>query len=187
MLKHLSLIESETKRCGDIVRGMLSFSKKEQDNMVALHLHQILAETYELMSHPVKIAGVSFITDFTATKDLIKCGANQIKQACVAIIMNATEAVSENGEIILRTKNPDEHSVSIEISDNGVGMSNEVMLHVFEPFYTTKQGVSGIGLGLAIVHGIVQRHDGKIEIASEPGKGTTISIILPLSEDKTLT
>ena len=184
MLKHLGLIESETKRCGDIVRGMLNFSKKEQDNLVALHLHQILAETFDLMSHPVKIAGISFITDFTATKDLILCGHNQIKQACVALIMNASEAVSENGEIIMRTKNPDEHSVSIEIFDNGVGISEEVLLHVFEPFYTTKQGVSGIGLGLPIVHGIVQRHNGKIEIDSEPGKGTTISIILPLSEEK---
>ncbi len=184
MLKHLGLIESETKRCGDIVRGMLNFSKKEQDNLLALHLHQILAETFDLMSHPVKIAGISFITDFTATKDLILCGHNQIKQACVALIMNASEAVSENGEIIMRTKNPDEHSVSIEIFDNGVGISEEVLLHVFEPFYTTKQGVSGIGLGLPIVHGIVQRHNGKIEIDSEPGKGTTISIILPLSEEK---
>jgi two-component system NtrC family sensor kinase len=184
MLKHLSFVESETKRCGDIVRGMLNFSKKEQDNMVVLHLHQILAETYDLMSHPVKMTGISFITDFTATKDLIKCGANQIKQACVAIIMNASEAVSENGEIIMRTKNPDENTVSIEISDNGVGITEEVLLHIFEPFYTTKQGVSGIGLGLAIVHGIVQRHDGKIEVNSEPGKGTTISIILPLSQEK---
>jgi len=184
MLKHLSFVESETKRCGDIVRGMLNFSKKEQDNMVVLHLHQILAETYDLMSHPVKMTGISFITDFTATKDLIKCGANQIKQACVAIIMNASEAVSENGEIIMRTKNPDENTVSIEISDNGVGITEEVLLHIFEPFYTTKQGVSGIGLGLAIVHGIVQRHDGKIEVNSEPGKGTTISIIIPLSQEK---
>ncbi|MCK9450593.1 MAG: ATP-binding protein [Bacteroidales bacterium] len=184
MLKHLSFVESETKRCGDIVRGMLNFSKKEQDNMVVLHLHQILAETYDLMSHPVKMTGISFITDFAATKDLIKCGANQIKQACVAIIMNASEAVSENGEIIMRTKNPDENTVSIEISDNGVGITEEVLLHIFEPFYTTKQGVSGIGLGLAIVHGIVQRHDGKIEVNSEPGKGTTISIILPLSQEK---
>lgn len=184
MLKHLSFVESETKRCGDIVRGMLNFSKKEQDNMVVLHLHKILAETFDLMSHPVKMTGISFITDFTATKDLIKCGANQIKQACVAIIMNASEAVSENGEIIMRTKNPDENSISIEISDNGVGITEDVLLHIFEPFYTTKQGVSGIGLGLAIVHGIVQRHDGKIEVSSEPGKGTTISIILPLSQEK---
>lgn len=184
MLKHLSLIESETKRCGEIVRGMLNFSKKEQDNLSVMHLHQILAETFELMSHPVKIAGISFITDFAATKDLIKCGPNQIKQACVALIMNASEAVAENGEIIMRTKNPNEQSVSIEITDNGAGINEEVLLHVFEPFFTTKEGVSGIGLGLPIVHGIVQRHSGKVEIDSEPGKGTTVSIILPLSEDK---
>jgi two-component system NtrC family sensor kinase len=180
MLQNLKVIESETKRCGDIVKGLLDFSKKDQLNFENLHLHKILKETYDLMSHQMKIAGISFLTDFSAHADLIFCSPNQIKQACVAILVNASEAVSENGEIIIRTKNPDEFSIKFEVSDNGSGIAQEDISHIFEPFFSAKQKASGIGLGLAIVHGIVQSHKGSIVVESEPGRGTTMSIILPL-------
>jgi two-component system NtrC family sensor kinase len=180
MMKNLRLIENETKRCGDIVKGLLDFSRKDQDGFEPKHLHEILIDTYELMSHPMKIANVSFIADFSAKSDMIYCSPNQIKQACIGILVNASEAVSENGEIIFRTLNPDEDHIRIEISDNGVGISEEDVSHIFEPFFSTKENVSGIGLGLAIVHGIVQSHKGKPEVVSERGKGTTLSITLPL-------
>lgn len=180
MLKHLKLIENETKRCGDIVKGLLDFSRKNQDGFEQKHLHEILTETYELMSHPMKIANVHFISDFSAKPDLIYCSPNQIKQACIGILVNASEAVSENGEVLFRTMNPDEDHIRIEISDNGVGISEEDIPHIFEPFFSTKENASGIGLGLAIVHGIIQNHKGKADVKSERGKGTTISLTLPL-------
>ena len=180
MLKHLKMIEAETKRCGDIVKGLLDFSKKDQNEFESKHLHDILTETYDLMSHPVKIANISFVKDFTAKSDLISCSPNQIKQACVALLVNASEAVTENGEIVLKTSNPDRDTIKIEITDNGIGMSAEDIPHVFEPFFSTKQKTHGIGLGLPIVHGIIQSHKGKIQVKSEPGQGTTISITLPL-------
>jgi two-component system, NtrC family, sensor kinase len=180
ILRHLKLIENETKRCGDIVKGLLDFSRKEQEDFESKHLHKILQETYELMTHPIKIANISFLTDFTAKSDLISCSPNQIKQACVAILVNASEAVLENGEIVISTKNPDRDTIRIEISDNGIGIPGDDVQHIFEPFFSTKHDTSGIGLGLAIVHGIVKSHNGKIEVKSELGKGTTISITLPL-------
>ena len=180
MLKHLKMIEAETKRCGDIVKGLLDFSKKDQNEFESKHLHDILNETYDLMSHPVKIANISFVKGFTAKSDLISCSPNQIKQAYVAMLVNASEAVTENGEIVLKTSNPDKDTIKIEISDNGIGMSAEDIPHVFEPFFSTKQKTHGIGLGLPIVHGIIQSHKGKIQVKSEPGQGTTISITLPL-------
>jgi len=180
MLKHLKLIENETKRCGDIVKGLLDFSRKDQDNFEPKHLHEILQDTFEIMAHPIKIADISFISDFAAKTDLIYCSPNQIKQACIALIVNASEAVVENGEIVVRTINPDEDSVRIEIGDNGLGISTEDLPHIFEPFFSTKQDASGIGLGLAIVHGIVQSHNGKIQVKSELGKGTTFSVTFPL-------
>ena len=176
MLKHLKLIENETKRCGDIVKGLLEFSRKDQADFEEKHLHEILQETYELMTHPIKIANISFLTDFSAKSDLIFCSPNQIKQACVAIIVNASEAVLENGEIIIKTSNPDDDTIKLEITDNGLGIAPEDIPHIFEPFFTSKQDESGIGLGLAIVHGIIQSHKGKIEVKSELGNGTTISI-----------
>jgi two-component system NtrC family sensor kinase len=180
MLKHLKLIENETKRCGDIVKGLLDFSRKDQDGFEPKHLHDILLETFELMSHPMKIANVSFIADFSAKPDLIYCSPNQIKQACIGMLVNASEAVTENGEVVFRTSSPDTDHILIEIADNGVGISEEDIPHIFEPFFSTKENVSGIGLGLAIVHGIIQNHKGKVEAKSERGKGTTLSITLPL-------
>lgn len=180
MLKNLRLIESETKRCGDIVKGLLDFSRKDQDGFEPKHLHEILSETFELMIHPMKIANVNFLCDFSAKPDVIYCSPNQIKQACIGILVNASEAVTENGEVLFKTSSPDETHIRIDISDNGVGISEEDIPHIFEPFFSTKENVSGIGLGLAIVHGIVQNHKGKIEVKSERGKGTTISITLSL-------
>jgi two-component system NtrC family sensor kinase len=180
MLKHLKLIENETKRCGDIVKGLLDFSRKDQDDFEPRHLHEILQETYDLMTHPIKIANISFVADFTAATDLIYCSPNQIKQACVAMIVNASEAVQDHGEITIRTKNPDEDTINFEISDNGLGIAAEDIPHIFEPFFSTKQDASGIGLGLAIVHGIIQNHKGKIVVKSELGNGTTLSVTIPL-------
>ena len=180
MLKHLKLIENETKRCGDIVKGLLDFSRKDQNDFEPRHLHEILQETYELMTHPIKIANIIFLTDLSAKSDLIYCSPNQIKQACVALLVNASEAVLENGEIVIKTKNRDEDTVTFEISDNGLGIADEDIPHIFEPFFSTKQNVSGIGLGLSIVHGIIQNHKGKIQVKSELGNGTVISVTLPL-------
>lgn len=180
MLKHLKLIESETKRCGDIVKGLLDFSKKDQEGFEAKHLHKILSDTATLMSHPMKIANIHFLTDLSAKHDQIFCSPNQIKQACMAILVNASEAVGENGEVTLRTHNPNSDQVEIEITDNGIGIAEADLPYVFEPFFSTKEKASGTGLGLSIVHGIIQSHKGKTEAKSQPGKGTTIAITLPL-------
>lgn len=183
ILRHLKLIETETKRCGDIVKGLLDFSRKDRDDFETASLHELLNATYDLMTHSIKIAEINFTTDFRAKTDQIFCSPNQIKQACVAILVNASEAIHEQGEIIIRTSNPDENNILVEISDNGQGISPEDIPHIFEPFFSTKRNESGIGLGLAIVHGIVENHKGHLEVDSIPGKGTSISILFPLNKN----
>lgn len=183
ILKQLKLIEAETKRCGDIVKGLLDFSRKDQEDFEPKHLNEILQGTYELMVHHIKIANITFLTDFSATHDMIWCSPNQIKQACIAIIVNASEAISEKGEIILRTKNTDDNTIRLEISDNGSGIAPEDIPHIFQPFFSTKREARGIGLGLAIVHGIVTNHNGRIEVDSVVGRGTTVSLIFPLRKE----
>jgi two-component system NtrC family sensor kinase len=180
MLKHLKMIESETKRCGDIVKGLLDFTKKDQEGFEPVHLHEILLETNDLMAHQIKIASINLLTDFSAKSDLVYCSPNQIKQACVAMLVNAREAVTENGEILVKTSNPDRDTIKFEICDNGIGIPTEALPHIFEPFFSTKQEARGIGLGLPIVHGIILSHNGKIQVKSEPGRGTTFSVFLPL-------
>jgi two-component system NtrC family sensor kinase len=184
MLRYLKVIEEETKRCGDIVKGLLDFSRSDQHDFKTRHLHKYLRDTYTLIDHQMKMENISFQTEFSARWDLIPCSGNQIKQACIAILMNASEAVLDNGVILMKTSNPDEQTIKLEITDNGVGIDPEDIPHVFEPFFSTKEKTSGIGLGLAIVHGIVQNHKGKIEVNSRLGKGTTISISLPVVKNQ---
>lgn len=180
VLKHLKFIENETKRCGDIVKGLLDFSRKAQEDFEEKKINDIIHDTYELMLHPVTIANIKFIIDIQAREDIVSCSPNQIKQACVALIVNATEAVVNDGEITIGTSNPDNKTIRIDISDNGIGIREDDIPHIFEPFFSTKHQTSGIGLGLAIVHGIVKNHNGTIDVMSEPGRGTTMSITLPL-------
>jgi len=182
MSKYLNVIEEETKRCGDIVKGLLDFSRSDKQDFKTLHTHRLLKETYTLIEHQMKIKDIIFQTDFGATKDLIHCSGNQIKQAGIAILLNASEAVLDNGIIQIKTSNPDDDHIKLEITDNGVGIAAEDIPHVLEPFFSTKEKGSGIGLGLAIVHGIVQNHDGKIEVDSVLRKGTSISITIPLAK-----
>jgi two-component system NtrC family sensor kinase len=180
MLRYLKVIEDETKRCGDIVKGLLDFSRSDKVDFKPYHVHRLLKETYTLIEHQMKMENILFQTDYAATKDMILCNGNQIKQAGIAILMNASDAIQENGIILIKTHNPDDSNIIIEITDNGSGIAREDIPHVFEPFFSTKEKPSGIGLGLAIVHGIVQNHNGSIQVDSELGKGTTISIRLPL-------
>ncbi len=180
MMKHLKIIETETKRCGDIVKGLLDFSRKDQKDFETKNLQEVLRDTFTIMSHPMKIANVEFYSHFMADNDLVFCSPNQIKQACIALLVNAKEALTDKGEIVFKTYNPDDKHICIEISDNGAGISPEDIPHIFEPFFSSKQKSGGSGLGLSIVHGIVQSHKGKIEVQSEKGKFTTMSIILPL-------
>lgn len=168
ILKNLKLIETETKRCGDIVKGLLDFSRKEREDFEPVHIHTLLDETYRLMTHSIRIADISFVTEFKAVADRVMCSPNQLKQACVALVVNASEAVHERGEIIISTSNKDSEHITISVSDNGAGISKEDMPHIFEPFFSTKHDTSGIGLGLSIVHGIVENHKGHIEVKSEP-------------------
>lgn len=183
VLKHLNVIEKETKRCGDIVKGLMDFSRKGQEDFKNSHLHPVLKETFDLMEHQMKMANIHFYTDFSAENDLVTCNENQIKQIYVALLVNASEAVTDNGEIVMKTSNPDEEHIAVHITDNGVGIRSEDIPQIFQPFYSAKRQASGIGLGLAIVHGIVQSHKGRVEVDSEPGKGTTMSVILPLVKE----
>lgn len=184
MMKHLKIIETETKRCGDIVKGLLDFSRNDQKDFEAKNLHEVLRDTFNIMSHSMKIANIEFISHFVAEQDLVFCSHNQIKQACIALLVNSKEAINENGEIVIKTNNPDADHIRIEISDNGTGIAETDLPHIFEPFFSSKQKAGGSGLGLSIVHGIVNSHKGIIGVQSVQGQSTTMTITLPLLKNK---
>ncbi len=112
ILKNLKLIESETKRCGDIVKGLLDFSRKDREDFEPVQLHRLLEETCKLMTHSIKIADIRLVSEFSAGRDQVLCSPNQVKQAFVALLVNASEAIGEHGEIVIRTSNSDETHIT---------------------------------------------------------------------------
>jgi signal transduction histidine kinase len=107
------------------------------------------------------------------------CDENQVQQALIALFVNAVEAMPQGGELRLRESQDATGAVRLEIADTGVGISAEDLPHLFEPFFTTKKEGKGVGLGLSVVYGILERHDGTVSVQSGPGKGTVFTLQFP--------
>lgn len=178
---HVETIASESARCGEIVKGLLQFSRQTKPHAKANDLNSIINESLRLVHHKIELSGARAVTRCDANLKQIVCDEQQIKQALVALLINACEAVHPgDGEITISSRAiPDRHCAEIRISDNGVGMDQETRQHIFEPFFTTKEQGKGVGLGLAVVYGIVTGHAGEIDVESAPGCGTTFVLRLP--------
>lgn len=179
--KHLETIAAESARCGEIVKGLLQFSRQTKPHMKRNDLNAIINDSVRLVHHKIELSGVAAITKCAPGLKQIVCDEQQIKQALVALLINACEAVHPGEGVITITTRylADTHEAQIRISDNGIGMDAETRQHIFEPFFTTKEQGKGVGLGLAVVYGIVTGHGGEIEVESAPGCGTTFVIRLP--------
>jgi len=113
----------------------------------------------------------------------ISADFDQLQQVCTNLIMNAIQAMPKGGKLTIRTS-ADKTQVKIKVQDTGVGISPENMRKLFTPFFTTKREVKGVGLGLAVSYGIIQRHDGRVEVKSKEGEGTTFTVYLPLRHEE---
>lgn len=186
VLRHLDMIQSETTRCGNIVKGLLNFSRDGSEKFEEINLNEILSETEKLIQHSFQISDVRLVTDFSASRDKIMANGNQIIQACLATLTNALEAVSpgSDGLVTYRSSNPDLEHVTIEIKDNGNGIPESDLEHIFEPFFSSKKEMSGIGLGLAVTYGILEQHQAKVAVESAPGVGTSMKFIFKLSSGR---
>jgi signal transduction histidine kinase len=129
------------------------------------------------VQHQIDLQGLTSRLELTEKLEPIVCDAQQLRQAMVAVLINACEAMGNEGVLTVRTAPAPGGGVEIAVNDTGVGIDEETRKHLFEPFYTTKE--KGAGLGLAVVYGIVRSHGGRIEVESSPGRGTTMRIFLP--------
>lgn len=179
--KYLETIAGESARCGEIVKGLLQFSRQTKPDIQPHDLNEIARESLRLVQHKIELMGAHTELELSSDLKQIACDTQQIKQALVALLINACEAVHQGeGIITVRTSYVSgDHQAEIRISDNGVGMDEETRQHIFEPFFTTKEQGKGVGLGLAVVYGIVTGHGGEIEVESTPGGGTDFIIHLP--------
>jgi two-component system NtrC family sensor kinase len=183
VLKHLRMIESESARSGEIVKNMLLFSRQEAIEMKPHSLNKIIDSSLDLISHHLKLNNIKLNKDFQPNLPLVYIDENQIKQALLALYVNAVEAMDDEGTLSVKTRlTKSRHQVSIVIEDTGRGIPETVKSQVFEPFFTTKNEVKGVGLGLAAVYAIIHKHGAKISFESEVNKGTTFEIILPINK-----
>jgi len=180
--KYLEAMETETARCGNIVKNLLEFSRQSGVVTGEADVNDILERTLFLIAHKLELLNIHLSRELAADLPRLSGDADQIQQAMLAILINAMEAMPEGGELKVSThlvQEAGERRAQIEIGDTGAGIPEEVIDRLFEPFFTTKQDKKGVGLGLSVVYGIVRRHSGTIDVQSEVGRGTTFLISLP--------
>ena len=184
----LATIETETARCGDIVRNLLLFSRQGILAHEATDVNSIVQRAIKLVQHRADLGSIEFDLDLGQNLPELVCDRSGFQQALLALILNALDAMPDGGTLSVRTcYSPDsvregepKGSIALEIQDTGIGIPEELRARIFEPFFSTKIEGAGTGLGLAVTYGIVQRHGGTIDVASEVGRGTTFRLCLPL-------
>ncbi|MBI5215496.1 MAG: HAMP domain-containing protein [Ignavibacteriae bacterium] len=180
MLEELEVVSRETQRCGNIVKNLLLFSRKQVGELTLASVRHIVEKAAQLVQHHFQISNVEFTAEYPPEEVVLLCDENQIQQALIALFVNAVEAMHGGGKIHVQVrKELQNDSVLIEVSDTGVGIAEEDVPHIFEPFFTTKKDGKGVGLGLSVVYGIVERHGGDISVRSEHEKGTTFTLVFP--------
>jgi two-component system NtrC family sensor kinase len=177
----LELIAVESRRCGDLVKNLLTFSRTAPMNVETTDLNAVMDRSVRLVQHQLELNGVQLQIDLANDLPRVQCDPAQIEQVVLALVMNAIDAMPRGGNLWLRTRmNESRDEVEIQVRDDGIGIPADILPQLFEPFLTTKESGHGVGLGLAISRGIIERHNGHIEVQSEAGKGTTFTITLPL-------
>jgi two-component system, NtrC family, sensor kinase len=180
--RYLELSFREALRCGGIVKNLLTFAR--QDNVEAANIDIIeMVNTISLLtSHQLQLANVGFSVDLPSAPFTAWGDYGQIQQCLLNLIFNAIDAMPAGGSLFIKGKEEETGDfIWLEVKDTGQGIDPEHLHHIFEPFFTTKNDGKGVGLGLAMVYGIIHEHQGLIEVDSTPKKGTTFRLKLPKS------
>lgn len=176
----LGTIVHETKRCARIVKGLLDFSRETAPQMVPADLNNVMEKSLALIGTQSIFHDVRIVRDYQDPLPPAMVDPNQIEQVFINMLLNAAQAMPAGGTLTLTTRAAGPQ-LTVAIADTGTGIPPEHQRRIFDPFFTTKE--RGTGLGLAVSYGIVENHGGRIDLESEPGKGTTFTIRLPASED----
>jgi two-component system NtrC family sensor kinase len=180
----LDLIATESRRCGDLVKNLLTFSRETPVNLQATDLNQVAERALRLVQHRLDLANIQLQLELDPDLPKVQCDAAQIEQVLLALVMNAADAMPQGGNLWVTTAfTPQDAKVSLIVRDDGVGIAPEILPRLFEPFLTTKESGKGVGLGLAISRSIVERHSGTIDVESQVGKGSKFTVTLPCDSE----
>ncbi|MGH7491911.1 MAG: sensor histidine kinase [bacterium] len=196
MKDDLEVIVRETKRCREIVKGLLDFARQSQPEKRASDINEVINRAVRILQNELLRHHIALEQNLEPNLPQINVDVDQIQQVLINLFLNAKDAMTEKGGTLMldtslthiygHAGSPAQNGcIQIQVRDTGHGIAAEHLPKIFEPFFTTK-GQNGNGLGLAIAWGIIAKHNGRITVESETGKGTTFKILLPVEEESCL-
>jgi signal transduction histidine kinase len=179
--QYLSLMSGELERCGNIVSGLLSFSRESPKEYKRIDLNEVLEAVLSLTRHKMELRDVELITRLYPGLLMIQGNERELQQCFLNLIFNAIESMPEGGRLSVMSKlESDKKNARIEILDTGYGIPEKNLEYIFDPFFTTKEEGKGTGLGLSIVYGITKNHKGSIRVNSKEGEGSSFILTFPV-------
>jgi signal transduction histidine kinase len=183
--RYLAQSVSETTRAGRIVADLLSFSRRAPEERTGSDLNDIVKKTMAVVAHRLELADVASRLALADRLPAVPCDASRIQQVITNLVLNAVDSMPEGGRVEVETRVAGEgRAVEVRVKDSGEGIAEENLPRIFDPFFTTKEEGKGVGLGLAVVYGIVEAHGGSIDVESSVGAGTTFTVRLPIAEEE---
>jgi len=182
--ENLKKIVKETSRCKLIVRGLLEFARPKEPEMSLVNISEIIERSLAIMERQALFQNITIKKSYASDLPQTVADSAQLQQVFINIIINAAEAMDGNGALTLESSlNADGSLIEVKFSDTGHGIKKEDKKRLFEPFFSTKEVGKGTGLGLAISYSIIQKHQGTIEVESQPEKGSTFTVKLPVVKE----
>ncbi len=182
--KRVSLhwIEKETRRIATIVKHLLDFSSSHQHEPLGADVNHVVNETLTLISYSLKkTQKIDLVTDFAEGLPFARISPDELKQVMINLLKNAMQAIEQHGTITIRTGQEAQNGqIVVMVEDTGIGIPEERLPRIFDPFYTTKNGGEGTGLGLSVVYGILNKYEGTISVSSQVAVGTQIRLAIPM-------
>ena len=175
----LEVIVNETNRCKKIVKGLLDFARQTEPRKTLSDMNEVIEKSVDLVSHQASMQNVKIEKKVKPDLPKTMIDVGQIQQVFINILLNAIEAMPQGGTLTVSSGIEDD-MVALRFTDTGVGIPEENLPKILDPFFTTKEQGKGTGLGLSVSYGIIERHRGRLEVKSKVGKGTTFTVKLPV-------
>ncbi len=172
-------IDMEVQRLSLFTRGLLSFARRDDGLVDETDLNQVLREVMHFLKYEAQKRSINVVDDLDFRLPPIATDVNKLKQVFINLVMNAFQAMEGGGSLLLRSYQLNERTVSVQIADTGCGIAKQNLLHIFEPFYTTKKSGKGTGLGLFITKKLVESFSGTISVESTEGEGSCFTLTFP--------
>jgi two-component system NtrC family sensor kinase len=180
LTEQLQTIERESKRCGELVKNLLTFSRQAPSHREPSDLNMIVHRAVLLVRHKLEMQNIELTETLAEGLPEVDCDANQIQQVVLVLMVNASEAMPKGGKLVVSTEFDEAaEQGAVRVRDSGSGIPADVLPRIFDPFFTTKEDQNRTGLGLAVAHSIVEQHAGEISVRSTPGEGTEFRVALP--------